>query len=376
MTINIDTHNNERNLFHFAREKLKKMLYTVLCAFGVSITFLSEERRIYNEYRRKMVQIFGEYGDDDEDGDFMNYHLPLHKLSWIALTHNSSTSTSTSFSSWIIVEEYIKCLQHLNAVNRAIVSKDGELGNTPLHLAVHGNNYSVAKLMLRIAPEAALIRDVHGNLPLHWAAAHNENDDNSEMIHLLTSSAPLSFVQANDNGVFAPLCRRSCSVKRDAMLRGIMRNACGDRYQDYGKRLTSKLDADLATKKERYYHPLVNLFMETCFGARTFHDLEHCMKRILNCPDVVETLSMKEFRHESLLHIMEIRNLAKEKHFNSETSITRSLLLLKLCYLLSGDVGAYKSCDQVYSYIFDAMECNFVHEQIFNRLHDLLVVVG
>jgi len=132
MTINIDTHNNERNLFHFAREKLKKMLYTVLCAFGGSITFLSEERRIYNEYRRKMVQIFGEYGDDDEDGDFMNYHLPLHKLSWIALTHNSSTSTSTSFSSWIIVEEYIKCLQHLNAVNRAIVSKDGELGNTPL----------------------------------------------------------------------------------------------------------------------------------------------------------------------------------------------------------------------------------------------------
>ena len=80
MTMNIDTYNNERNLFHFAREKLKKMLYTVLCALGVSITFFSEERRIYNECKRKMVQIFGEYGDDDEVEEDEEYEYEYGKV--------------------------------------------------------------------------------------------------------------------------------------------------------------------------------------------------------------------------------------------------------------------------------------------------------
>jgi len=297
--------------------------------------------------------------DEDDDGiGYMNYSLPLHKLSWKARNQDIP---------WSEVEHFLKSLQ-IDVARTAIASSDGELENTPLHLAVYSNNVSIVNLMLSISPEAAHVPDVYGDLPLHWAAAHSGND-NTQIISLLTCVYPLSIDVMNKNGIIPPSSRMCSPVKRDAMYRGIVKYACADKFQDYGEKSSLKM----LSQQKHYYHPLIIVLVEAVFGGRSLEELDEFMECLRLKPEVIESLSIDRFRQENLFHLIEIYSVVKAGSLSNDRNVIPPLAFLKVCYLLLGQLDAYNACDQVGLLMFEKISCTYVHEKVISLLFGLVV---
>lgn len=101
---------------------------------------------------------------------------------------------------WTEVARYVLSKSNED-IREEILRREGEYNSTALMIATKSAPFTVVKLMLEKAPDAARIRDVNGKVPLHLAIdTHREFD----IISAIVDVFPKGLIEKNGNG-FTPL---------------------------------------------------------------------------------------------------------------------------------------------------------------------------
>jgi ankyrin repeat protein len=100
-----------------------------------------------------------------------------------------------------------------NANPKGIEENDSTYQRIALHIAVmNSTSHKTVSLLLKLDPKGAMVQDIHGRLPIHYAVKGTLTDE--RMMRCLLKAYPESTTVSDDNG-FLPL-HVACRVPRAA----------------------------------------------------------------------------------------------------------------------------------------------------------------
>jgi ankyrin repeat protein len=122
----------------------------------------------------------------------MRGNLPIHRL--------LSNKRSTTEDALMMIEKFLAALQHRNGN-----------GNLPLHIeSIYQQRSSVISKCIEVYPEALEIKDMRGNLSLHWLMRNRKSS--VQDVLMMIEKYPAALRQQNEHGEL-PLhieCKYSC----------------------------------------------------------------------------------------------------------------------------------------------------------------------
>mmetsp|Transcript_13307 Transcript_13307/g.17440 ORF Transcript_13307/g.17440 Transcript_13307/m.17440 type:complete len:368 (+) Transcript_13307:312-1415(+) len=257
--------------------------------------------------------------------------LPLHSIVYEAWREKRSFQD---------VERILSDMS-LNVVKRSLVMKDGCLDATPLHLASCSAPRAVICGMLRIAPEAAVIQDKYGEIPLHYAAEYQ----NMDAVELLIQSFPDGLlVKGVDKRNPIALAEFHNSRRMVLpLLRWLLKYRCIEIMSrgDNDSRTTPLSTALQQSSREigmllpeSYYdsfHLLPRVLTETSTGMISLKEMQLLIHAIFSDELVLKIFSLKEYRSHCFRRIHKFYELRR----------LPSSILLATLFLAYGEHNKY-----------------------------------
>lgn len=265
----------------------------------------------------------------------------------------------------------------LDVVKRSLVMKDGCLDATPLHLASCSAPRAVICGMLRMAPEAASIRDKGGEIPLHYAAEY----ENMDAVELLIQSFPDGLLVKGVDKMNPIALAEFHNSSRMVLpfLRWLLKYRCIEitTRGDNDSRTTSLTTASQQSSREigmllpescyDSFHLLPRVLTETSTGVISLKEMQLLINAIFSDELVLKIFSLKEYRSHCFRRI----------HKFYEVRCLPFSILLATLFLVYGehnDYSAFLKKSNALRNIFDESinehVLSYIYEyEVFCRLH-------